>query len=1841
MKRHPAPRALVVLLILAFALAGIPAAAAAPVVAPDAPMATSGTLDFGNTADGTTATTGNTGFGGVRIGTGGGSFTIVNPGQEIGTQAELRGIAPTTGSINSVGVTSAEYGTAATVFTVSFEVYFSGGNSGTWYFFAGNGISFAAAQSSGFTSAQVFTGLRFAYGASNAITTNNRAAGNWNTTGISGTPFAQNVPYTVSVIGNNSAAAVNYGAGTVAANKYDLWVNGTLVGDDLGKGELPAANDINAFRFYGESSTSNVATINLDNIRWWNQAVPPSMSTYSTVSSVPALTYSVLNMNSGSASLAGNVTVNELLSLNTGNLTLGTSNLTLGTSATVGGTPTATSMVVTNSTGKLCKTFGATGSFTYPIGDNTGTAEYSPATLNFTSGSFASAQACVNVTDTKHPSNSSATDYLTRYWTVSQSGITGFSCDTTFTHKDADIAGTESNLYTGQWNGTAWSRLNAANTANNTIGGTVSSFGDFTGGEQGSMGTGDTAPSVTPPTTPASSATNVSINTTIKIDFSEAVDLTASAVTLECPVGTTKTFSGLPATNVTSVTLTPSAALPNNTTCKVTVAKDEVSDRDGIDPVHMTTDYSWTFTTDTPPTVSSTVPASGATGVAATADLTVNFSEAVTVTDPWFAISCASTGVHTAVVTGGPQAYTLNPDNDFGAGESCIVTVYAAQVKDQDIPLDAMAANAVWSFTVAGAAQSCNDLFFSEYVEGSSNNKVLEIFNGKTATVNLSGYKVELYSNGATTPSTTANLSGSLAAGDVYVIANSGAVAEITSIADLISGVTNFNGDDAIALRYNTTLIDVIGQIGADPGTQWGSGLTSTLDRTLRRKSTISAGDANDSDAFDPAAEWDGYAQDTFDGLGWHSGSCGGDAAPVVASTSPADGATGVATTANIVINFSESVNVSGTWFTISCSASGAHTASVTPASPASSFTLNPAADFSTPETCTVTVYAAQVTDNDSTDPPDAMLADTTFSFGVGSAAAPCSTLPLIQGTGNTSACLGHRSNIQGCITGVTATGFYFQDAAGDGNTATSDGIFAYYYSTWTNPAALAAGDLVKVSGNVTEYYDTTEFAHKSTDALSVTKTGTCTVPAAVAVGPVTDPAADPMTQYERYEGMRVKMTFDGWVVGPTKRFDSRYPVRDPEIAFVDFGSSIADYARVFERDYTGYRGINYLGGGLNVDLPDLDFGDRIAGTDITGVLGYQFDKYTLLVDAAPSLTTVDNTDVASNEPALDETKAEFDVCFWNVENLFDNIDDGAGDWGDWAPGYPDSNTPAGAALYNSKLDKVAAVIVNKAKSCMVLGLEEMEGKQGVYNDLAARVNALDTSSHSWTGKYVESGDSRDISQGFLYRDDVTLVGGALTPVSGSPYTTWVADSTLDFVRVPASGRFRFNAGTPAERDIYLYTVHFKSKGNSTSCTMPDCTDKRELEAADLRDILAHHQGASEYAVAGGDYNDTFGSTPIAILDNASTSIKSLYFDLTAPERYSYIFNGESEVLDHYYVTKNLIDATGWSRAFSPVHVNADFPAAEHASDHDPLRGRFRWMSDYSDLPAYGNAYHIGDGTWRLGTAWSDDSSFSATDSDDGVTRDYAESWNDTRGEVRVTVTGPAGQWACLNAWLDYSDGAAVAGTVETPDGQFNAANEHVVANKVMSPGASQLVTWTLEQGVINGAATYNMRFRLVPAPNPAVADCSGVTLAAAAAVLAPDGGALPTGRADGGEVEDYTFNPGPLAVTLASFTAATAADGVTLAWETVSEADNAGFNLYRAGDETGPWVKLNAALIPAAAPGSSGGHAYTWTDATAAGNTAYVYRLEAVALDGTAEILDTLGVTFRPAQRRWLPLVR
>lgn len=182
----------------------------------------------------------------------------------------------------------------------------------------------------------------------------------------------------------------------------------------------------------------------------------------------------------------------------------------------------------------------------------------------------------------------------------------------------------------------------------------------------------------------------------------------------------------------------------------------------------------------------------------------------------------------------------------------------------------ALAIGAVGAMTALPATAVATDLIISEYVEGSGNNKAIELFNGTAASVDLSAYTLEVYSNGGTSPNVSAALSGSVAPSETFVFAG-------TSLADLAQQTTGqglWNGDDAIVLRRGETVVDSFGQVGVDPGTAWTGGGVSALNQTLRRATSVCSGDTDPSDAFDPSAQWVQFAVDTFDGLGSHSNDC-------------------------------------------------------------------------------------------------------------------------------------------------------------------------------------------------------------------------------------------------------------------------------------------------------------------------------------------------------------------------------------------------------------------------------------------------------------------------------------------------------------------------------------------------------------------------------------------------------------------------------------------------------------------------------------------------------------------------------------------------------------------------------------------------------------------------------------------------------------------------------------------------------------------------------------------------------------------------------------------------------
>lgn len=164
------------------------------------------------------------------------------------------------------------------------------------------------------------------------------------------------------------------------------------------------------------------------------------------------------------------------------------------------------------------------------------------------------------------------------------------------------------------------------------------------------------------------------------------------------------------------------------------------------------------------------------------------------------------------------------------------------------------------------------ELLISEYVEGSSNNKAIEIYNPDGVEADLSVYKIEQYNNGGSTPTASFALSGKLAPGAVHVMAHSTLASVLGSRVNQTAAFS-FNGDDALTLTRSGVVVDRIGQVGYQPSSGfWGTASAGTKDHTLRRKGALKRGDTAATAAFDPSAQWDGFNVDDFSDLGLYNG---------------------------------------------------------------------------------------------------------------------------------------------------------------------------------------------------------------------------------------------------------------------------------------------------------------------------------------------------------------------------------------------------------------------------------------------------------------------------------------------------------------------------------------------------------------------------------------------------------------------------------------------------------------------------------------------------------------------------------------------------------------------------------------------------------------------------------------------------------------------------------------------------------------------------------------------------------------------------------------------------------
>lgn len=221
-----------------------------------------------------------------------------------------------------------------------------------------------------------------------------------------------------------------------------------------------------------------------------NNTVTFTGSSNRSVSGSNIVFYNLTINKSGGLNITSNITVNNTLTLTAG--LLYTTNDTLTVNGDISVTsPSATKMIVLDdgtNLGRLKLKTASNKSYVYPVGDTRSTDEYSPITVDLTSGANSSAYIAINLKNQKDPNNPSSINYLNRYWTATPTALTSFAYDITINYLNADVTGTESLIYFAKYDAGVWTLLGQPNTSTNafTTAG-LTSFSTFTGGESGAL----------------------------------------------------------------------------------------------------------------------------------------------------------------------------------------------------------------------------------------------------------------------------------------------------------------------------------------------------------------------------------------------------------------------------------------------------------------------------------------------------------------------------------------------------------------------------------------------------------------------------------------------------------------------------------------------------------------------------------------------------------------------------------------------------------------------------------------------------------------------------------------------------------------------------------------------------------------------------------------------------------------------------------------------------------------------------------------------------------------------------------------------------------------------------------------------------------------------------------------------------------------------------------------------------------------------------------------------------------------------------------------------------------
>ncbi|HEY0319604.1 MAG TPA: endonuclease/exonuclease/phosphatase family protein [Pyrinomonadaceae bacterium] len=586
---------------------------------------------------------------------------------------------------------------------------------------------------------------------------------------------------------------------------------------------------------------------------------------------------------------------------------------------------------------------------------------------------------------------------------------------------------------------------------------------------------------------------------------------------------------------------------------------------------------------------------------------------------------------------------------------------------------------------------------------------------------------------------------------------------------------------------------------------------------------------------------------------------------------------------------------------------------------------------------------------------------------GATSLSPPSPRIREIQGAKHLSPLVNSTvSDVNGIVTATRSNGFYMQDAVPDADPRTSEGIFVFTNKALSN---VSVGDSVSVSGRVTEHR---QGDNAETNAnLSVTQISSPTVtvlshgnplPAPVVIGrggripPSTiieddvrgnvetsgdfDPASDGIDFYESLEGMLVKVN-NAVVVGPT--FTPRSGAKEIPVIADNGRDAGLRTARggiiVRANDFNPER--IFLSGELT-PLSDLDVGDSFSGA-ITGVMDYSFGNYKLLVTSAPSPTRRS----LSREVAVAARANQLAVAAFNVENL--------------NPG----NSP-------SKFRRLAELIVNNLRSPDIISVEEIQDNNGTTNDSVVDatttfeqlIAAIKTAGGiTYNFRSINPVDDQDggvpggnIRIGFLFRSDrglqfidrpgggstnsTTVVNEAGSPrLSFSPGRIDPTNVAFTKSRKPLAGEFTFNG-----QKLFVIANHFASKtgeqplfGRFQPPARGGAETSRIQQAQVVHNfvdsILALDSRARVIVL--GDLNDYEFSASVNTLKGSI--LRDLIEGLPPNERYTYVFEGNSQTLDHILVTSSLRSALV---KYDAVHVNAEF--VDNASDHDPTVAIFR-----------------------------------------------------------------------------------------------------------------------------------------------------------------------------------------------------------------------------------------------------------------------------------------------------------